>query len=245
MKIYFKFIFILLLILFFTKFFILAEENLASKLSGRILLQVESHGEAWYINPKNNKRYFLGKSGDAFRVMREQGVGVTNKNLKKIPLSLDFLTGQDTDKDSLPDSFEDAIGTNKFKKDSDSDTYDDKKELSSGYSPISLEKLNFNINFADDQKGKILLQVESHGEAWYVNPENKKRYFLGKPSDAFLLMRKLGLGISNENLALITLVKQDKDEYEEEVVKLDYEVDYNTYKKIVKTNKALIKVIIY
>jgi len=32
--------------------------NLAQKLSGRILLQVESKGEAWYINPSNLKKYF-------------------------------------------------------------------------------------------------------------------------------------------------------------------------------------------
>lgn len=32
--------------------------------------------------------------------------------------------------------------------------------------------------------GRILLQVESHGEAWYVNQTNLKRYYLGRPSDA-------------------------------------------------------------
>ena len=49
-------------------------------------------------------------------------------------------------------------------------------------------------------KGKILLQVESRGEAWYVNPENGRRHYMGKPKDAFDLMRTLGLGITNENL---------------------------------------------
>jgi hypothetical protein len=48
-------------------------------------------------------------------------------------------------------------------------------------------------------KGKILLAVEAKGEAWYVNPADGKRYFLGRPSDAFAIMRKLGLGISNAN----------------------------------------------
>ena len=54
-----------------------------------------------------------------------------------------------------------------------------------------------NNNFANQHKGKIFLQVQNHGEAWYVNPDNGKRYFLGRPADAFNMMRELGLGISN------------------------------------------------
>lgn len=30
-------------------------------LSGKILLQVEDRGEAWYVNPANLKRYYLGQ----------------------------------------------------------------------------------------------------------------------------------------------------------------------------------------
>ena len=47
--------------------------------------------------------------------------------------------------------------------------------------------------------GKIVLQVEKNGEAWYINPDNQKRYFLGRPADAFQIMRELGLGVSNED----------------------------------------------
>jgi hypothetical protein len=43
------------------------------------------------------------------------------------------------------------------------------------------------------------LQVEKNGEAWYINPNDLKRYFLGRPTDAFNIMRTLGLGISNAN----------------------------------------------
>jgi len=49
--------------------------------------------------------------------------------------------------------------------------------------------------------GRILLQVESHGEAWYVNPQNYKRYYLGRPDDAFALMKSLSLGISEQEFA--------------------------------------------
>jgi subtilisin family serine protease len=51
-------------------------------------------------------------------------------------------------------------------------------------------------------KGKILLQIEESGEGWYLNPENNKRHYLGKPADAFNLMRKLGIGISEKKYNL-------------------------------------------
>ena len=48
--------------------------------------------------------------------------------------------------------------------------------------------------------GNILLQVEKNGEGWYVNPDNKKKYYLGRPADAFSIMRNLGLGIKHSEL---------------------------------------------
>ncbi|MFA5109615.1 MAG: immunoglobulin-like domain-containing protein, partial [Patescibacteria group bacterium] len=116
--------------------------NLSLRLSGRILLQVESHGEAWYINPDNNLRYYLGRPSDAFNLMRNLGLGAKTKDLTS------FL---------------------------------------SSFAPKRLS-------------GKILLQVEDKGQAYYVNPVDLKLYYLGRPSDAFNLMRSKGLGITNENL---------------------------------------------
>ena len=140
--------FTILLILVFV--FALAPVNfskaadLANRLKGRILLQVESKGEAWYVNPDNLKRYYLGRPDDAFKVMRELGLGITNKNF---------------------DSF-------------------------NGVAPKRLS-------------GKILIKVEDSGKAYYVNPANLKMIFLGKPADAFKVMRETGIGISNNNLNLI------------------------------------------
>ncbi|MDO8667573.1 MAG: PA14 domain-containing protein [bacterium] len=121
-------------------------ESLAQKLAGRILLQVEANGEAWYVNPDSQKRFYLGRPADAFKIMREQGLGVSNK---------DF---------------------NLFK----------------GLAPVRLA-------------GKILLKVEDLGEAYYVNPLNLTMHYLGRPVDAFSVMRNLGLGITDSNLALITV----------------------------------------
>jgi len=144
-------------IIFFSIFFnvkAVLSESIASRLKGQIVLQVEEHGEAWYINPKNLRRYYLGKPKDAFKIMKFLGIGITNDNLKKIP-------------------------TNK-------------------------EPWDGDIDLVNRLRGYIVLQVEKHGEAWYINPNNNKRYYLGKPSDAFNIMTKFGIGISTNNLEKIS-----------------------------------------
>lgn len=130
-------------------------ESLAMRLSGKILLQVESKGEAWYIYPDTHERFYLGRPDDAFRVMRELGLGISNADLALIPEAGTTSTGNRTLRDRL--------------------------------------------------SGKILLQVEANGEAWYVNPDTTRRHYLGRPTDAFNLMRSLGLGISNLDLISIPI----------------------------------------
>ena len=122
--------------------------SLASKLKGKILLQVEDNGEGWYINPDNSERCYLGRPADAFRIMRELGLGISE------------------------DSY------NSF----------------NGYAPQRLA-------------GKILLRVEANGEAYYVFPDNLKIYYLGRPTDAFKIMREMGLGITNNDLDKIEINK--------------------------------------
>lgn len=182
-----------------------------SHLAGRIVLQVESNGEAWYIDPQNSDRYFLGRPADAFKLMREKGIGISNVNLQKIPVGLDSLSGTDSDLDGLPDELEKSIETKYQNKDSDSDGSSDYEELERGTNPNSQEANLFDPAFVAANLGKIFIQVESRGEAWYVYPENGKRYFLGKPLDAFEVMRKLGLGISNSDLNLIQSKTVDFD----------------------------------
>lgn len=55
-----------------------------SRLSGKIMLDVEQNGEAYYINPNNLKGYYLNRPADAFRIMRELGLGITNTDIRKI-----------------------------------------------------------------------------------------------------------------------------------------------------------------
>lgn len=120
--------------------------DLTNRLKGRILLQVQSHGEAWYVHSDTGEGYYLGRPDDAFRVMRELGLGISNK---------DF------------DSFKGAAP----------------KRLS----------------------GKILLKIEDKGKAYYVNPIDLKMHYLGRPADAFEIMKKLGAGISDADLSEIPI----------------------------------------
>ncbi len=121
-------------------------QSIAERVSGYILLAVESHGEAWYVNPDDLNRYYLGKPENALEAMRRFGLGISNR---------DF------------DSFY-------------------------GKAPKRLS-------------GKILLKVEDKGRAYYVYPKDLKMYSLGLPAEALEVMRKLGLGISNLDLAAIEI----------------------------------------
>ncbi len=182
-----------------------AQVDLGKKLSGYILLQVENHGEAWYLNPQDHKRYYLGKPLDAFNIMRQFGIGITNENLNKIPIGLIPYKCSDSDGDGLCNNLEAALGTNPHKIDSDDDGYDDKEEIVNNYNPLGKNKMNIDKNFVQNNIGKILLQTEKNGEAWYLNPKDQKRYYLGRPLDAFMVMRFLSLGISNNDLDKITI----------------------------------------
>lgn len=60
--------------------------KLAERLKGRILLQVESHHEAWYVNPVDGKRYYLKDGEEALKIMKKFGLGIANSDLEKIEI---------------------------------------------------------------------------------------------------------------------------------------------------------------
>mgnify|MGYP001609469435 CR=1 FL=1 len=84
------------------------------------------------------------------------------------------------------------------------DGFKDRDELAGGFSPtVKNKKINYDQAPAGRQKGKILLQVESRGQAWYVNPADGRRNFLSRPADAFNVMRRLGVGVANSDYAAL------------------------------------------
>ena len=182
-----------------------AADNLAFSLSGRILLQVQENGESWYVNPLDKKRFYMGRPDDAFALMRCFGLGITNNDLNRIEMGYIHVSGNDSDNDGLPDNFELSQGTNIYDSDTDHDGYSDYAELIQGFSPLNSQAVKnvYDQKFTNSLKGRILLQVEGKGEAWYVNPVDGKRYYLGRPLDAFNVMRKMGLGITNADLSTI------------------------------------------
>lgn len=186
---------------------ILAGQTLANRLSGKILLQVEDHGEAWYVDPVSQKRHFLGRPADAFALMSSLGIGITNDDLTKIPVAEANFTGADSDKDGLSDAIEESFGTDKNKSDTDGDGYGDKQEILNNYNPNGKGVAQIDYKKVESLKGRIVIQIERNGEAWYINPDNSKRCFMGRSSDAFFLMRNSGIGITNKNLAKIDQYK--------------------------------------
>jgi len=55
--------------------------SLATKLSGRILIQTQANGEAWYVDPtSSNERVYLGDPAMAFSIMGSKALGISNAN---------------------------------------------------------------------------------------------------------------------------------------------------------------------
>jgi hypothetical protein len=117
---------------------------------GYILLQVEANGEAWYVYPRTQERYFLGRPAQAFEIMQKLSLGAKH----------DFITTTET--------------------------------------------------FPESLAGMILLDVELNGEAYYIYPKDLKKYYLGRPTDAFLIMQRLGLGITTQDLTNIPVGNLDE-----------------------------------
>ncbi len=69
-----------------------ADAKLAGKLSGRLLLQVERVGFIWYVNPADNKRYFISQES-ALEIFRKLALGITEADLNKIPAPTSSVKG--------------------------------------------------------------------------------------------------------------------------------------------------------
>ncbi len=63
---------------------ICASNSLANRLKGRILLQIQQHGEAYYVYPKNCRMIYLKDGAAAYEIMRYLGLGITNADLERV-----------------------------------------------------------------------------------------------------------------------------------------------------------------
>jgi hypothetical protein len=183
-----------------------SEGALSERLKGMILLQVEENGEAWYIRPDTGKRMYMRDGSVAYDMMRDLGLGISNEDIKKIPVGFeDRFECSDFDQDGLCDKLEDGLGTDLADSDSDDDGYNDGTEVRNNYSPLGPERMTYDSALTDRLNGQILLQVEAHGEAWYIYPGNEKRYYMPDGPAAYQIMRYLSLGISNADLEKIAI----------------------------------------
>ena len=123
------------------------------KLKGYILLQVESVGEAWYVNPVDVKRYYMRDGEAAYNIMRYFGLGASNNDIERI--------------------------------------------------------LNNDFDVINRLKGRIVLQIEEHGEAYYIHPKDGSVHYLRNGEVAYELMRSLSLGITNYDIARISIGESD------------------------------------
>ena len=129
------------------------DQGLTNRLKGRILLQAEENGEAWYVDAKTEKKFYLKDGEAAYTALQAFGLGITNADLAQVPTEGSSATG--------------------------------------------------NSALIERLKGKILLQVEGNGEAFYVHPETGKRHYMRNGTEAYRIMRELSLGITNDDLRKI------------------------------------------
>jgi Bacterial TSP3 repeat len=184
------------------------DSGLVKKLAGKIILQVASFGRAWYVDPVSLVRYYLADGPSSFNALRKFGLGIKNTDLSKIPVGIDNNSSAlDTDGDGLPDKMEQALGTDINKADTDGDGFSDKLEVMNSYSPLGAGKINQSQSLIQRLKGKIVLQTEGAGQAWYINPGDGKRYYLADGDAAYQIMRQLSLGITNDSINKIPVSK--------------------------------------
>ena len=75
-------------------------------------------------------------------------------------------------------------------------------EIRNGKRPLCIIKQSmYDIEFAKKHSGKIFLQVEEKGEAWWVNPVTLEAVFLGKlTGDVRIAIQAFAIGITNKDL---------------------------------------------
>jgi hypothetical protein len=123
------------------------DPTLTSRLRGYILLDVQSHGEAWYVNPTDSKRYYMRDGAVAYQMMRSFGLGMTESDYAKLAT---------------------------------------------------------DANMKARLRGRIVLRVQAHGEAYYIHPKTLTIHYLKDGPAAYEVMRFNSLGVASADLARLS-----------------------------------------
>ncbi len=59
-------------------------KSLVNRLKGRIVLAVQNRGQAYYINPRDGKAYFLQSGAAALKILASLGLGISNTDLSAV-----------------------------------------------------------------------------------------------------------------------------------------------------------------
>ncbi len=139
------------------------------------------------------KIQLTASDANIYNLILTLGTGIARKDLDRIAIAeANLNNGLDADQDGLSDEVEIAVGTDKDKVDTDGDTYTDRDELLRNFNPLKASaSMPIDVNYSNQQKGRIVIAVEGNKDAWYVNPSDGKRYFLGQPGDAYKAMRSV------------------------------------------------------
>jgi len=63
------------------------DKNMVSKYKGYMILQTESHGEAWYVVPQTGYRMYVKDATALFKLIQRFGQPISNKILSEIPMN--------------------------------------------------------------------------------------------------------------------------------------------------------------
>lgn len=68
------------------------KEAIRARVKGRILLEVEKNGEAWYVNAKDGKRFYMKDGSAAYELMRKHGLGISEDDYERLKADNSELT---------------------------------------------------------------------------------------------------------------------------------------------------------
>lgn len=177
--------------------------GLYRRLKGQIILKVQGNGEAYYVSPSSPRLIYLGQGGQALDTLLNHSSGITDATLRGVVPGITRPFGADSDMDGLTDNYEMAIGTKALNFNSDNDRYSDFLEVKNGFDPLGYGAWPASSAATEKLKGRILLQVESRGQSWYVNPKDGKRYLFSDKYDTAEMIKIVGTGITNYTFDLM------------------------------------------